>query len=237
MSLSTTPGDALNFTAAGSLTLAGAEIAAFDGTEPAAVTYTGALQRAGDVSPEGVLFIAAADSPNGRDLVVTSTEVSNTISVFTADPAPFRLQLLHFADADAGLLAGRTAPNLAALVDAFDGTYANTLILAGGPGADIFAFNGFAESLRGQSDRIRDFNGAEGDRISFSGIDADPLADGNQAFAFVGTGAFLAGTASIRVVHGATGTARQVDSGNGGSPEMVVVLLGQPTLQASDFIL
>jgi 2',3'-cyclic-nucleotide 2'-phosphodiesterase (5'-nucleotidase family) len=105
---------------------------AFDVTDPEAVTYTGALQRAGDTSPEGVLFIAAADSPNGRDLVVTSNEVSGTISVFTADPAPFRLQLLHFADAEAGLLAGRTAPNLAALVDAFDGTYANTLILAGG---------------------------------------------------------------------------------------------------------
>lgn len=52
----------------------------------------------------------------------------------------FTLQLLHFADAEAGLLAGApssnatrgTAANLAALVDAFDGTYANTLILAGG---------------------------------------------------------------------------------------------------------
>jgi 2',3'-cyclic-nucleotide 2'-phosphodiesterase (5'-nucleotidase family) len=105
---------------------------AFDVTDPGAVTYTGAIQRDGDVSPEGVLFIAAADSPTGAALLVTSNEVSNTLSVFTADPAPFRLQLLHFADAEAGLLAGRTAPNLAALVDAFDGSYANTLILAGG---------------------------------------------------------------------------------------------------------
>lgn len=53
---------------------------------------------------------------------------------------PFTLQLIHFSDAEAGLLAGApsniatrgTAANLAALVDAFDGTYANTLILAGG---------------------------------------------------------------------------------------------------------
>lgn len=44
----------------------------------------------------------------------------------------FTLQLLHFADAEAGLLASKTAPNLAALVDAFDGTFANTLILSGG---------------------------------------------------------------------------------------------------------
>lgn len=44
----------------------------------------------------------------------------------------FTLQLLHFADAEAGLLASQTAPNLAALVDAFDDDYANTIILAGG---------------------------------------------------------------------------------------------------------
>lgn len=46
--------------------------------------------------------------------------------------AAYTLQLLHFSDAEGGLLASTTAPNLAALVDAFDDTYANTLILAGG---------------------------------------------------------------------------------------------------------
>jgi predicted extracellular nuclease/Ca2+-binding RTX toxin-like protein len=44
----------------------------------------------------------------------------------------FTLQLLHLADGEAGLLAGDTAPMLAALVDAFDDDYANTLILSGG---------------------------------------------------------------------------------------------------------
>lgn len=46
--------------------------------------------------------------------------------------AAFTLQLLHLADGEAGLLAAQTAPNLAALVDAFDDDYTNTLILAGG---------------------------------------------------------------------------------------------------------
>ncbi|MDX2287651.1 MAG: choice-of-anchor I family protein [Hyphomicrobiaceae bacterium] len=50
----------------------------------------------------------------------------------TASTQPFTLQLLHFADAEAGLLASDTAPLLAALVDGFDDDYANTLILAGG---------------------------------------------------------------------------------------------------------
>jgi 2',3'-cyclic-nucleotide 2'-phosphodiesterase (5'-nucleotidase family) len=44
----------------------------------------------------------------------------------------YTLQLLHFADGEAGLLASTTAPYLAALVDAFDDDYTNTLILAGG---------------------------------------------------------------------------------------------------------
>lgn len=56
------------------------------------------------------------------------------------EPTKFTLQLLHFADGEAGLLAGApsdlasrgTAANLAALVDAFDDDVANTLILAGG---------------------------------------------------------------------------------------------------------
>ncbi|RDJ20837.1 fused nuclease/metallophosphatase/5'-nucleotidase/calcium-binding protein, partial [Bosea caraganae] len=50
-----------------------------------------------------------------------------------AEPAPaFTLQLLHLSDGEAGLLAGSTAKNLAALVDAFDDDFANTLILSGG---------------------------------------------------------------------------------------------------------
>ncbi|TCR62257.1 ExeM/NucH family extracellular endonuclease [Bosea sp. BK604] len=44
----------------------------------------------------------------------------------------FTLQLLHLSDGEAGLLAGQTAKNLAALVDAFDDDFANTLILSGG---------------------------------------------------------------------------------------------------------
>lgn len=106
---------------------------AFDITDPAHVSYAGAAQHASDISPEGVLVIPAADSPTGRDLLVASNEVSNTISVFELKAAPaFTLQLLHFSDGEAGLLAGDTAPLMAALLDAFDDDYANTLILSGG---------------------------------------------------------------------------------------------------------
>lgn len=106
---------------------------AFDITDPANVTYAGAAQRNGDLNPEGQLFISAEDSPTGEALLVVSNEVSSNISTFAIEEAPaFTLQLLHLADGEAGLLAADTAPNLAALVDAFDDDYLNTLILAGG---------------------------------------------------------------------------------------------------------
>ncbi len=111
-------------------------------------------------------------------------------------------------------------------------------VLRGGLGADIFVFSAYEESPRAAADRILDFSAAEGDMISFANIDADLLTDGDQAFAFVGTGAFLGGgVGSIRIQSGPNGTAVQVDSGDGGAAEMVVRLAGQHALQASDFIL
>jgi len=105
----------------------------FDVTNPLAPTYVTSLVRTGDTNPEGIVVVSESDSPSGRPLVLVTNEVSNTLSVFELTPATaFSMQLLHIADAEAGLLASQTAPNLAALVDAFDGTYANTLILAGG---------------------------------------------------------------------------------------------------------
>jgi 2',3'-cyclic-nucleotide 2'-phosphodiesterase (5'-nucleotidase family)/DNA-binding beta-propeller fold protein YncE len=209
---------------------AGGGVMAFDITDPANVTFETYARREGDISGEGIIFVPAAQSPTGKDLVILSSEVSGTVTLFEAaqkaadgpggegadslsgsvladtlegnggddtlaggagddsldggagadvaviatDAAQstiaetgkgvftvtgpqgtdtlsgveavrfndalvelagsttFTLQLLHFADGEAGLLASRTAPNLAALVDAFDDDYANTLILAGG---------------------------------------------------------------------------------------------------------
>jgi hypothetical protein len=44
----------------------------------------------------------------------------------------FTLQLLHFSDAEAGLIASQTAPLLAAMVDRFEDQYPNSITLAGG---------------------------------------------------------------------------------------------------------
>jgi uncharacterized protein YjiK/2',3'-cyclic-nucleotide 2'-phosphodiesterase (5'-nucleotidase family) len=92
-----------------------------------------------------VAFVAVPDSGyefvrwivNGVPSSVTATTLNLAVTAGLQIEAEFArtnftLQLLHFADGEAGLLASQTAPNLAALVDAFDGTHANTIILAGG---------------------------------------------------------------------------------------------------------
>ena len=108
-------------------------VLAFDVTNPLAPTFATGFQRTGDLNPEGMVVVEAADSPSGKPLLIVSSEDSKTLTVFEiGQPTDFKLQLLHLADAEAGLLASSTAPNLAALVDGFDGAYPNTLILAGG---------------------------------------------------------------------------------------------------------
>jgi Ca2+-binding RTX toxin-like protein len=64
-------------------------------------------------------------------------------------------------------------------------------ILWGHFGEDVFDFNSVLDSQLGsEGDQIMDF--AHGDRIDVSGIDADTSVDEDQAFNFIGSGAFTA---------------------------------------------
>ena len=106
-------------------------IAAFDITDP----YNGYLadfRRAatGVVSPEGILPIPASQSPNGKDLVVVSNEVSKDIEILSFQPS-YSLQILHYYG-ESGLLGIKTAPIMGALIDRFDDQFANTLVVGEG---------------------------------------------------------------------------------------------------------
>lgn len=104
----------------------------FDVTNPLDVTPAGFATVPTDRNPEDITFISAADSPNGKNLIAVTNETSNTLTIYTVKPVDFTLQVLHLADAEAGLLASETAPNLAAILEGYQGTHPNTLILSGG---------------------------------------------------------------------------------------------------------
>jgi 2',3'-cyclic-nucleotide 2'-phosphodiesterase (5'-nucleotidase family) len=106
-------------------------IATFRMDAPDDFTFTGFLTTPGDDAPEVITFIPAEDSPTGEAMIVAPNEDSATTTAYTLNTT-FKLQLLHFSDAESGLLASTTAPNLAALVEAFEGQFANTLVLSGG---------------------------------------------------------------------------------------------------------
>ena len=105
----------------------------FDVTDPANVTFTSVASRFGDLNPEGLLNISAADSPTGKPLLLVANEVSYTLSTYevTAQSAPMQLQILHYYG-ESGLLGIQTAPIMGALIDRFDDQIANTVVIGEG---------------------------------------------------------------------------------------------------------
>ena len=109
--------------------------------------------------------------------------------------------------------------------------------LTGGLGADRFVFQAAADSALNGMDRIADFNASEGDLIDLHLLDADPATAGDQAFAFLGTGAFTGHAGEVRygVANGVTTVS--IDINGDGKADMAFKLIGAFTLAGSDFLL
>ena len=101
----------------------------FDVTDPAAVSFVTAVSRRGDLNPEGMLVVPAADSPNGQPLLLVASEVSFTLSVFSLLPTSpaMQLQILHYYG-ESGLLGIQTAPIMGAMIDRFDNEYPTVVL-------------------------------------------------------------------------------------------------------------
>jgi Ca2+-binding RTX toxin-like protein len=112
--------------------------------------------------------------------------------------------------------------------------------ITGGAGADQFRFFFAADSgVGGAADWITDF-AIGSDLLSFILIDTDPVAAGDQGFAFIGTAAFGAsGAAQMRYATSGSNLLVQADINGDGVADMEVVLqgLGGQTLTAGDFVL
>ncbi len=96
-------------------------------------SQTPGLNSGGDLGPEGIVFVPRNESPNGKDLILLSNEVSGTVVVFQVNSrSAFQLQVLHASDMESGLDAPIDAPNFASVLDTLEGTYPNTVKLASG---------------------------------------------------------------------------------------------------------
>jgi 2',3'-cyclic-nucleotide 2'-phosphodiesterase (5'-nucleotidase family) len=88
----------------------------YDVTDPTAPRFTQYLNTPGDVSPEGLVFISAADSPNGKPILGVTNEVSSTLTLYSLSEL-FTLQVLHASDLEGGVDALERAANFAAIID------------------------------------------------------------------------------------------------------------------------
>ncbi|MEZ5744431.1 MAG: calcium-binding protein [Sphingomonadaceae bacterium] len=112
--------------------------------------------------------------------------------------------------------------------------------MTGGTGLDQFFFRETLDSSNqvAFADRITDFTQAEFDRIVLTDIDADETngAGTNEAFSFIGTGAFSApGQVRYEQVGGDTHVFGNTDADL--FPEFAIVLTGTITLTSADFFL
>jgi serralysin len=111
-------------------------------------------------------------------------------------------------------------------------------VLRGNAGADTFQFSDLAESgvAGSQRDVVRDF--APGiDTVDLSGIDADSLLAGDQAFAFIGAGPFSGAAGELRYVNTATKTIVHADVDGDGGADFAMLFNGILAFQEGDFTL
>ena len=120
---------------------AGGGVMVYDLSNPTAPQFVQYIRTDGDISPEGLKFISAADSPNGKPMLTVSNEVSNTATLYEIEAPNFTLQLLHASDQEAAVPALDDAPRFSAVLNALknqdankDGRvdYANTILLSSG---------------------------------------------------------------------------------------------------------
>lgn len=108
--------------------------------------------------------------------------------------------------------------------------------LYGGTGNDVFRFDSVSDSQSGLSrDIIKDFVGngnLPGDIIDLSNIDANTIKKDDQAFTYIGTGAFTA-AGQIRY----SGGILQGNTDSNLAANFEIKLEGSPLLVASDIIL
>ncbi len=110
--------------------------------------------------------------------------------------------------------------------------------MTGGGARDVFQFrDGDFGTTRALADVITDFSHASAEKINLNLVDANTLAGGNQAFTFIGSGAFTNVAGQLHYVQQGGNTYVEGDTNGNGTADFVINLTGLINLVASDFVL
>ena len=178
----------------------------------------------------------------GDDITEAAGDGSDTVlaSVGYTLPAVAAIEFL-FADSGAGLtLGGNDLVNTirgGAGADTLTGGGGGDTLMGSG-GVDTFRYTALSDSTSevGHLDTILDFNGAIGETLDLSALDADLTIGGDQAFSFIGNAAFTAaGQVRAEIVGGVTLVSGNVDAALGA--DFTIALTGSHTLTGAHFVL
>jgi Ca2+-binding RTX toxin-like protein len=106
-------------------------------------------------------------------------------------------------------------------------------VIRGGAGADIFVYRNLSDSTLATAGRDTIIDFVTGDKIDLSLIDADSTTVGDQAFTFIGTGAFTKVAGQLR----ATTTSIEADVNGDGFVDFAITIGVSPAPVGTDFIL
>lgn len=109
--------------------------------------------------------------------------------------------------------------------------------LIGGAGVDRFRYDSAGDSPAGAGDWIWDFSRGQGDKILLSGVDANSLVAGDQAFTFISMNAFSGAAGELRYARGGGSTHIYGDLDGDAVADFQISINGEITLVSTDFVL
>lgn len=107
--------------------------------EPAYIDYLENIDYSdstGDISPEGIIYIPGEDSPNGKNLLIASYEVSGTVAIFGSKYIPYK-DIYDIQYTESG-----------------DSPYKNDTVQTSGIVTDTLAYGYFIQSGEGEWDGV-----------------------------------------------------------------------------------
>lgn len=189
----------------------GGGVMVYDVTDVNNVQFVTYARNPTDVSPEGLVYVSAADSPSGQALMVLSNEVSNTLSVF-------------------GLTSVIIGTDKNDILNATDGVDEMT----GGAGRDRFVFAHAKTMSPAIKDVVTDFI-SRTDKIDLKKIDADTTKSGNQSFKLVTN--FEGKAGQLIIEQSGANTILSGDVNGDGTADIQIQLTGVASIVASDITL